>query len=125
MQSPQTERKTARHEPIGAKKRLLALLLACFYSVVILTLALVVGNLLYEWTRSSIAFTPLVFSNPAEQSSSSELPGALPAGMDAPGAQNSSEQGTSGEEAALMPQRQVSILLLGTDERAHDPAPPR
>lgn len=123
LRPSQTE--MTRQEPISAKKRLLALLLASFYSVVILTLALVVGNLLYDWTRSSIAFTSLVFSNPAEEGSASDLPGALPAGTDDPGAQNSPAQPANGEEALPMPQRQVSILLLGTDERSDDREPPR
>ncbi|MBI3959024.1 MAG: LCP family protein [Chloroflexi bacterium] len=99
--------------------------MACFYSVVILTLALVMGNLLYEWTRSSVAFTPLVFSNSTEAKSSAGNPDALSGGMDGAAAQSNSEQGTNGEAALPIPQRQVSILLLGTDERADDPAPPR
>ncbi len=125
LRAPQTEKETAYHAPISAKKRLLAILLAAFYSVVILTLALVVGNLLYEWTRSSVAFTPLVFLNPTEQSRATENPSALPAGMDGQGAQGSAEQTTNSEVALPMPQRQVSILLLGTDERSDDREPPR
>jgi len=102
-----------------------ALLLAGFYSVIILTLALIVGSLLYDWTRNSVAFTPLVFSNTPGQSDSVEPQGALPAGADEPGPQINTDQSIGSEEAVPMPQREVSILLLGTDERADDPDPPR
>ena len=101
------------------------MLLAAFYSVAVLTLALVVGNLLYDWTRDSVTSPLLIFSNPAERNSSAEGLGAPATAVNADGSQSSPAQAINGEELVAMPERQVSILLLGTDERADDKEPPR
>ena len=123
---PDPKQTTAtHHEPISAKKRLLALLLAAFYSVIILSLSLVVGNFLYNCARNCVAFTSPVLLNGAGQDSSGKDVGALAPGAGQAETQNNSGPDTSGEEAVPMPQRQVTILLLGTDERSDDPEPPR
>lgn len=103
----------------------MALLLAAFYSVIILSLSLVVGNFLYNWARNGVAFTSPVLLNGAGQDSSGKDVGALAPGVGQAETQNNSGPDTSGEEAVPMPQRQVTILLLGTDERSDDPEPPR
>ncbi len=103
----------------------MALLLAAFYSVIILSLSLVVGNFLYDWARNGVAFTPPVLLNRAGQDNSGKDVGALAPGAGQAETQNNSGPDTSGEEAVPMPQRQVTILLLGTDERSDDPEPPR
>jgi len=119
---PQTE--TARREPISAQKRLLALSLAVFYSAVILTLALVAGNLLYDWTRNRMAAQPVLLFNTTDGDGLAQEGGQRSIGENGPNIQPGTDA-ISAEEAVPMPERQVSILLLGTDARADDQEPPR
>lgn len=120
------QREATDHEPISAKKRLLALLLASFYSVGVITFALVVGNLLYDWARNSNTFTPLVLTNPAEQNGSPESGDtSLSPATGVDGTPGSIATETGSQTALTLPQSQISILLLGTDERMDDPEPPR
>lgn len=106
----------------SGRKRLLAVLLASFYAVVVLTLALVVGNVLYEWTRSSLVDQP-----PGLDAQDSSEPGQDPEVFwgEAESSDGSPGLAGPGEEAVPMPTNQLSILLLGTDERAGDDEPPR
>lgn len=110
-----------KNSTVSPKKRLMAVLLASFYSVVILTLALVAGNLLYEWTRSSFAVAPTI---QAEQNTTTTTADVILS----PSSESLSS--TPGDEAQAevavpIPENQISILLLGTDERANDTEPPR
>jgi len=119
----QTE--TTRRQPISAKKQLLAMLLATFYSVVILSLALVAGNLLYDWTRSNIVPPLPQLSYSTQAANASQRPGVSSAGDSTDGSHGAPAQGTGSKATVPMPERRVSILLLGTDERADDKEPPR
>jgi len=124
LRPDQKQTESTHQEPISAKKRLLALLLASFYSVGIITFALVAGNLLYDWARNSNTFTPLELSSPTKQNNPTADGGSLSmaTGDEVP---NSADTQASNQTPLAMPQRQLSILLLGTDERADDRDPPR
>ncbi|MCL4835226.1 MAG: LCP family protein [Caldilineaceae bacterium] len=123
-QRQQRETEIHKSESSSPKKRLLAVLLAAFYSVTVLTLALVAGNLLYEWTRSNFAAVPLITLD-SSRDNPADSPAASPGGEEMPGVTSPTEQGVSDEAALPVPKSQVSILLLGTDERTEDREPPR
>jgi len=125
LQPDQNGNEAGRIQPMKAKKRLLAVLLASFYSVVVLTLALVVGNILYEWTRSSFAAAPLFQTSPYNRATAIEGTGNSPADVKLSGGSDAPAPNASGEAAIPMPESQISILLLGSDERADDKEPPR
>lgn len=103
----------------------MAVLLATFYSVLVLGLAVVVGNLLYDWMRTSTASAPQVFVTPQEIAEPTEGQSPSAGNGDGEAAPGSSEIGGAGESAVPMLERQLSILLLGTDERADEKDPPR
>ncbi|MBX3054032.1 MAG: LCP family protein [Caldilineaceae bacterium] len=123
LQRQHNENKTEQHQAISSRKRLLAILLASFYSFVILTLALVTGNVLYEWSRSNFASAPVI---PAGSEGDAVANGdAADFGSVLSGTTDSADSGSDSEVAVPMPENQISILLLGTDERADDQGPPR
>lgn len=103
----------------------MAMLLATFYSLIVLSLAVVVGNLLYDWMRTSTASAPLLFTTPQEIAEPIEGQNFSAENGDSEGAPNALESSGAGESVLPMPERQISILLLGTDERADEKDPPR
>jgi polyisoprenyl-teichoic acid--peptidoglycan teichoic acid transferase len=124
LRPEQNKKEAKKLTAVSPKKRLLAVLLASFYSVVILTLAVVVGNLLYEWTRSSFAVAPAIQSDSASPSTAADVI-LSPTGGEISNAPGNGEQSVVAEAAVPMPENKISILLLGTDERAEDKDPPR
>lgn len=123
-QTHQNEKAAERHGTVSPKKRLLAMLLASFYSVIILTLALVMGNLLYEWTRSSFAVAPTIQTDHNDAATDADV-ALSPSGEALSSPAGDGTQGAAAEATVPLPENQISILLLGVDERADDKEPPR
>src|SRR5690554_4253209 len=111
---------------IGARKRFLALLLGAFYTVAILAIAAFLGSFLYEAARTySFASNPLPDLSKLDQAVVAD-----PLDADAPQAGETAPQIATDkqvlEDRALhLPQEQVNILLLGTDERPDENGPAR
>lgn len=102
----------------------LSLALGSFYAVIVLGIALLAGSFLYEFSRSYTLgqyqpdqITRLglqgVMAQPSADVETPSSPAALTGSVN------------RAEPAQPPPQREISILLLGTDERADEVGPPR
>ncbi len=110
--------------PASSRKRVLAVLLASAYAVVVLCMALLVGNFLYGIARSySVAIHPLprldlgnaasgVSQNPAVNQTNGII-------------ENIPQVIAAADTKIQYEQPRLNILLMGTDERDDEDSPPR
>ncbi len=113
--------------PASARRRILAIALGSFYSLLVLSVAVFVGMLLYETARSyTVAQHPFPDLNAIDAITVSAADAPHSDEVQAEGGTRS-EPGTQTTYAALtddLPKEPINILLLGTDERADEYGPP-
>jgi polyisoprenyl-teichoic acid--peptidoglycan teichoic acid transferase len=108
------------------RKRLLSILLGAFYTVIVLSIAVLAGSFLYEAARNhalmSNQLPDLDKIAPAVVIAAAELP-AEPQVAVSTGAEISEEIREALPDD--IPQERINVLLLGTDERPDEYGPPR
>jgi LCP family protein required for cell wall assembly len=112
------------NQPVSTRKGILAIVLGSFYTVLILSVAGLVGTLLYETARSyTTARSPLPDLS-AIGSITIDAEGNL---QQAPQVENENRTATGSAVAVDLaddlPQERINILLLGTDEREDEYGP--
>lgn len=112
------------NQTVTSRKRLLAIALGSFYTLLILSIAGVVGTLLYETARSYTTSRSQLPDLSAIGSITVNLEGDP---QEAP-QMESEDRTTPGSSVAVdladdLPQERINILLLGTDEREDEYGP--